>query len=130
MPAHARRDLLGIVGTAIATGLAGCSDGEDPEPGLHAVSVVVLAREGHPEYDPATDRLVRVTVENTDIDRHTGTLVVTVRPAEDDGGSDPPEQTAPVELPGGTTRGYEFVFRNVADGPDHEIEATASIRQP
>jgi len=128
MPAYARRDLLGVVGAAIATGLAGCSDGEDPEPGLHAVSVVVLARQGHPEYDPATDRLVRVTVENTDIDRHTGTLVVTVRPADGGEGSEVPEQTAPVELPGGTTRGYEFVFRNVADGPDLEIEATASIR--
>ena len=127
MREYARRDLLAVAGGAIATGLAGCSDGEEPDPGLHAVSVVVLARQGHPEYDPATDRLVRVTVENTDVDRHTGTLVVTVRSADGDGG-DPPEQTAPVDLPGGTTRGYEFVFRDVADGSDHEIEATASIR--
>lgn len=128
MPEYARRDLLGAAGAALATGLAGCSDDEDPDPGLHAVSVVVLARKGHPDYDPATDRLVRVTVENTDIDRHSGTLVVTVRPAEGSDGSDPPEQSASVDLPGGTTRGYEFIFRNVADGPDSEIEATASIR--
>jgi hypothetical protein len=127
MPKYGRRELLTATAVAVGTALAGCSDGDEPEPGLHAVSVVVFARQGDPDYDATTDRLVRVTVENTDIDRHRGSLVVTARPTEGATATEPLRQEQSIDLAGGTTRGYEFVFRDVAGETDQQVDVTASI---
>jgi hypothetical protein len=102
MDCSRRALLLGVAG---ATALAGCSDEDDEAPGLHAIDVLVLYREGDGWYDYPGEVGVQVTVENTDVARHAGTLVVTVRPAD---GSDSWTRRREIELPGGTTRGYRF----------------------
>jgi hypothetical protein len=100
-----RRALL--VGVAGATALAGCSDEDDEEPGLYAIDVLTLYRDGDGWYDYPGEAGVQVTVENTDVDRHRETLVVTL---SREASSDTWTQRREIELPGGTTRGYRFQF--------------------
>jgi hypothetical protein len=100
-----RRALLSAVATA--TALAGCSDEDEEPPGLVAIDVLLLYREGDGWYDYPGEVGVQVTVENTDVDRHRKPLVVTLeRPAD----SATWTKRREVELPGGTTRGYRFRF--------------------
>lgn len=104
---YSRRTVLLGAGGALATAVAGCSDEDEPAPGLHAVDVLTLYRPADSWYDYPEQVGVQVTVENTDVDRHQGTLLVRLTRAE-------VEQTRrkqrAVELPGGTTRAYRVVF--------------------
>ncbi|MFB6311042.1 MAG: hypothetical protein ABEH64_07655 [Salinirussus sp.] len=100
-----RRVVLGTL-VAFAGGLAGCgADEEDPDPGLHAVGVLVLYRSGDGWYDYPDEAGVRVTVENTDVDRHRGTLVVTLQTEESETVGVGRRE---VNLPGGTSRTFEI----------------------
>ena len=116
-----RRALL--VGVAGATALAGCAGEDDEEVGLHAIDVLTLYRDGDGWYDYPEEAGVQVTVENTDVDRHRGTLVVTLeRSATADAWTNRRE----IELPGGTTRSYRFRFQ-VTDPGDGSFTAAARI---
>lgn len=129
MESVSRRRLLGWAGSGLALALAGCSDEDDPEPGLHATTATVLHHPNDRRYAYPEDAAVRAVVENTAADRLTGTLVVTLRPAGDEttSGESWREERA-VDLAGGTTRSYFVVFEAVAESGDDEFEATATIR--
>ncbi len=120
---YSRRALL--FGVAGATALAGCSDEDDEEPGLYAIDVLTLYRDGDGWYDYPEEVGVQVTVENTDVDRHRGTLVATLFRAS---GAETGTQRQEVELPGGTTRGYRFQF-TVSDSGDESFTAEAHIER-
>jgi hypothetical protein len=111
MDCSRRALLLGVAG---ATALAGCSDDQEEEdPGLVAIDVLTLYRDGDGWYDYPGEVGVQVTVENTDVDRHRKPLVVTLEREAD---SATWTKRREVELPGGTTRGYRFRFP--VDGGD------------
>jgi hypothetical protein len=118
-----RRALL--VGVAGATALAGCSDDDDEEPGLYAIDVLTLYRDGDGWYDYPGEVGVQVTVENTDVDRHRETLVVTLSRTAS---ADTWTRRRDVELPGGTTRGYRFRF-SVSDPGDGSFTAEARVEE-
>ncbi len=120
-----RRQVLGAVGTGLAVPLAGCGGGEDPEPGLHAINALVIHRQGDDWYDYPEDVGVRVTVENTDVDRHRGTVVTTLRRTD---GEDEWTREREVELSGGTTRGLRVVFESVAESGEDSFEATTRMQ--
>lgn len=115
-----RRALL--VGVA-ATALAGCSSDDEAEPGLVAVDVLTLHRDGDGWYDYPGEVGVQVTVENTDVDRHREPLVVTLERTDDTATW---TQRREVELPGGTTRSYRFRFPVSGPG-DGSFTAEARI---
>jgi hypothetical protein len=113
MGESSRRAFLVGAGASLATAIAGCSDEDDPEPGLHAVDVLTLYRDGDGWYDYPGQVGVQVTVENTDADRHRGTLVVAL---SREGTDETRRVERDVELPGGTTRGVRVVFDVAGDG--------------
>ena len=120
-----RRRVLGAVGVSLSLTLAGCGEGEDEEPGLHAINTLVLHRRGDAWYDYPEDVGVRVTIENTDVDRHTGVVSVTLRSVAGDGQW---TQEREIDLAGGTSVSLTVAFEDVADSGDQEFDATADVR--
>jgi hypothetical protein len=120
-----RRRLLRTVGVSLSLALAGCSEDADEEPGLHAINTLVLHRRGDAWYDYPEDVGVRVTIENTDVDRHQGVVTVTLRSATGEG-----EWTRErdIDLAGGTSVSLTIAFADVAESGDAEFEATAAVR--
>lgn len=118
-----RRAVLGSL-TALSVGSAGCSDEDEPEPGLHAVGVLTLYRAGDGWYDYPDEAGVRVTVENTDVDRHRGTLVVTLLSGS---GEEVGIERRDVNLPGGTSRTYEVIVW-VGDAAGDSFTADALVK--
>lgn len=117
-----RRAFLGWTAVA-AVALAGCSGEDEPEPGLHAVGVITLHRSGDGWYEYPDEAGVRVTVENTDVDRNRGTLVVTLHLAD---GARVGVARRDVNLPGGTSRTFEVPIA-IGDTPDGTFTAEARI---
>ena len=115
-----RSVLLGF--TVPVTGsFAGCSS-DEADPGLHAIDTITLYRAGDGWYDFPSEAGVQVTVENTDIDRHQGTLTTTLH-REDGAAIESIDRE--IELPGGTTRGYRIVFAvNATENTTFSASAT------
>ncbi len=129
MPTLSRRRFLAGLGGSGMVAVAGCADDDDPEPGLHATTATVLHRPGDDRYQYPEDVAVRVVVENTDLDRHTGTLVVGLERVSDSGETSGDAWTTerPLDLSGGTTRSYVVVFEGVAESTATTFEATAHV---
>jgi|GEM_PF-2104790 len=117
---YSRRSLLASAAGGFAVSLAGCTD----EGTFHASNAVVIHRDGDDWYDYPEDVGVRATVENTTPNRQTGVLVVTLRRTDGDG--EWAEERA-VDIGRGSTITYNVAFEDVADSPDAEFEASASV---
>jgi len=118
---YSRRAVLAATTGALAASLAGCTE----EGSFHASNAVVIHREGDDWYDYPEDVGVRATVENTTPNRQSGVLAVTLRRTDGDG-EWTRERT--VDIGRGSTTSLNVAFEDVADSPDAEFEASATIR--
>lgn len=105
--------------------LAGCSDEDDPDPGLHAVSSRVLYGENVAGVSYPTDVGVEVEVQNTSNERRQGELVVELQRIRE-GGEETAEdhwtQRRPVNLGRGAARaGIIVIFENVAETDESDV---------
>jgi hypothetical protein len=122
MADYTRRALLGAGGLALVGGLAGCSDEDEEAPGLYAVDVLALHREGDEFYEFPEEVGVRVTVENTANEFREGTLVVTVRRAD---AEDAWVQEREVSMGRARSRTFELAIDvGATEAADFEAEAT------
>ncbi len=127
-----RRELLCSVGL-VAAGIAGCSDDDEPGPGLYASNAQVIHRAGDDRLDYPEDVLVRVTVENTTPDRQEGTLRTRLERLEEDGETaavaDSWTKERDINITRGTSRPYFELFETVLgeDEEDPSLRARADI---
>lgn len=128
-----RRRVVCSVALALCGGLAGCSDGDEPGPGLYASNAQVIHRQGDDRLDYPEDVLVRVTVENTTPDRQDATLQTTLEHLDERGESpgivDSWVDEQDISISRGTSRPYFVLFEDVlgVDGADAALRAGASM---
>jgi len=127
-----RRELLCSFGP-LAAAVAGCSDDDEPGPGLYASNAQVIHRAGDDRLDYPEDVLVRVTVENTTPDRQSGTLQTRLERLEDTGGTPAVAQfwtkERDINITRGTSRPYFVLFEQVLGEDEEEpsLRARADI---
>jgi hypothetical protein len=120
--------LLGLIGTGLGVGLAGCG-GEDPPPGIYASNAQVVYRRDDERFDYPGDVGVRVSVENTASSRQTGRLETTLERIADDGTTPAVLETwrevREVSLSRGTSRAVFVVFEGAGEeGSDYRARAS------
>lgn len=115
-----RRFWLAVTGTALAGGLAGCSDQESE---FLVTKTRIIHHDGDHRFDYPEDILIRVTVENSYDRRQEGTLelVLTYQPP----GAESPEDTWTLEddisLGQGSSMLDYYVFEDVYE-PGTDID--------
>ncbi len=121
------------VGLAFCGVLAGCSDDDEPGPGLYASNAQVIHRRGDDRLDYPEDVLVRVTVENTTPDRQEATLRTTLEHLDESGETpavvDSWTDERDISISRGTSRPYFVLFEAVlgTDGADAALRARATM---
>jgi len=128
-----RRRILGWIGVALSGTVAGCSDDDDPGPGLYAPNTQIIHRAGDDRFDYPEDVAVRVSVENTTSDRQEATLRTTLEYVEPADGTPAVVESwtdeRDISMTRGASRQFLIVFEDVfREGYDEDgLRARAEI---
>lgn len=118
MSGYSRRGFLAVAGTAVALGLAGCSDDESE---FLVTNTQVIHQPGDHRFSYPEDLLVRVSMENSFPERQAGTLTATLLYDGDGETEELATKHDDIELGQGTSTIEEYTFEDVYR-PDTAIE--------